>query len=173
MRASTWIHIVRFVVLAILQVLIFRRLTLSLGGTAYVHFMIYPLAVMLMPIKTPRIVLMLAALLLGLFVDGFYNSPGVHASAIVLLAYVRKPLLNLLEPYEGYNEEVGPSLRVMGVTWFMSFLAASLAIYLFVYFSVEAFSFVYLLSIVLDTLVSLLASFFVMLLIEVVFSSRA
>lgn len=173
MRASTWIHIVRFVVLAILQVLIFRRLTLPLGDVAYVHFMVYPLALLLLPIKTPRIILMLAALALGLFVDGFYNSPGVHAAAIVLLAYIRTPLLQLIEPYEGYNEELGPSLKQMGVTWFMSFLAASLAVFLFAYFSVEAFSFVYLLSIVLDTLVSLVASFLVILIIEMVFSSRS
>lgn len=172
MKTSWWVHIIRTVILLLLQILIFRRMAISIGDTAYVHFMIYPVAILLLPVRMPRTIVMLLALVAGLFVDSFYNSPGVHAGALVFLAYVRGPILDFLEPYEGYNQDAEPSIAVQGLTWMTSYVASALLVFLFVYFSLEAFSFIYIFSIFLDTIGSLIASFLLTLVMLIVFSRR-
>jgi rod shape-determining protein MreD len=47
-----------------------------------------------------RNLLMLLAFLVGLFYDIFYFTPGVHAAACVLIAFIRDPVLNLIKPEE-------------------------------------------------------------------------
>lgn len=116
--------------------------------------------------------MLLLSFLIGIVVDGFYNSPGVHASAAVLIGYLRSFILNLLEPYEGYNIDDSPNLATMGIGWFMSYVSVSMLIFLFTYFSVEAFSFVYIFDIILDTIFSLIVSFIMIIVSQYVFGVR-
>ncbi|MBK7701276.1 MAG: hypothetical protein IPJ39_22400 [Saprospiraceae bacterium] len=73
-------NIIRFIILYLAQIMIFKQVTFSLGGIAYIHFIIYPLAILLMPVKTPRAVLLIAAFVMGLALDMAYDSVGIHAA---------------------------------------------------------------------------------------------
>ena len=70
-----------------------------------------------MPFKLNRTLQMLLAFLLGFTLDSFRHSPGFHAAACVLIAYLRPFLINVLIPQEGadtnYEE---PSIKSMGGT---------------------------------------------------------
>ena len=142
------------------------------GGFTYVHFIVYPFFILLLPIRLPSIAVVLLSFLMGISVDVFYDSPGVHAAAAVFLGYIRSIIIKFLEPYEGYNMEDSPTLKTMGLSWFMSYQAISLIIFLFVYFSIEAFSFVYIFDIILDTIFTFIASYIVLLIMQFVFRTK-
>lgn len=166
------VHVVRFFVLAIAQVLIFKRIAFNWGDFAFIHFMIYPLFIILLPIKTPRPLVILSGFMIGLFVDLFYDSPGIHASAGVFTGYVRGLVLDFIEPYEGYNTNDSPTLVNMGLSWFMTFASILLGLHLFWYFSVEAFSFVYIFEILMNTIFSFIASFIIVMLVLLIFRPK-
>lgn len=172
MNSKVLLNISRFVILLLLQVLVFRGISMYWGGFTYVHFMVYPLFILLLPIRMPPVAVIGLAFLIGISVDVFYDSPGVHAAASVFLGYIRGLIIKILEPYEGYNMEDSPTLKTMGLSWFVTYLAITLSIFLFVYFSIEAFSFVYIFDIVLDTIFTFIASFIVLVLIQFVFRTK-
>jgi len=159
-------NIIRFIILYLAQIMIFKQVTFSLGGIAYIHFIIYPLAILLMPVKTPRAVLLIAAFVMGLALDMAYDSVGIHAAALVFTAYIRNIIIAFLEPFDG------PTARQLGFGWFMSYISIGLLIHIFVYFSIEAFSFVYFFEIFLNTIFSFIVSFIVIIVSQFIIRTK-
>ena len=82
----------------------------------YVSPHLYYLFILWLPFRISRIVLLLIAFLYGLTVDAFMHTPGLHAAACTLVAYLRPFFISLLLPKEsgetGYPE---PSYKSMGI----------------------------------------------------------
>jgi hypothetical protein len=172
MNSTIPTNIVRFILLILVQVLIFKQVTFSLGGMAYIHFLIYPLAILMLPIKTPRVVLLLTAFVMGMILDMFYDSVGIHAAALVFTAYIRNIVIALLEPYDGYNMSDVPTIQNLGIGWFVSYISITLLIHVFIYFSIEAFSFVFIFEIFLNTIFSFIVSFIVILVSQFIIRTK-
>ncbi len=151
-------NIVRAIFLVLLQVLILKRIDFGSYDFYYVHIIVYPLLILLLPVKTPNAIVVTVAFVAGLFVDMFYDSPGVHTSAAVFVGFIRSYLLKVLEPYEGYSVDTSPTIRAMGISWFLSYASTLMFVYMIFYFSVEAFSFVYIQDIILRTIFSFISS---------------
>jgi len=166
------VNIVRFILLAFAQVLIFKRIAFNWEDFAFIHFLVYPLFILLLPTKLSRPLVIFLGFLIGIFIDFFYDSPGIHASAGVFTGYIRGIVLDFLEPYEGYNTNDSPTIERMGISWFMPYASILLGLHLFYYFSVEAFSFVYFFEIVLNTIFSFIASFILMMLLLLIFRPK-
>ena len=163
-------NIFRFLGLILLQGLVLKNIGEGWEEFPCLFVIIYPLAIMLLPLRTPRVLTIVLAFIAGLMVDAFYSSPGIHASAAVFMAFCRPFVLKALEPRNGYNVNYSPTAARWGFTWFLKYTAIMLAIYLFFYFSVEAFTFVFLGSILLKTLVSLITSMIFILIYQVIFN---
>jgi hypothetical protein len=172
MNSSIITNLFRCLVLIFVQVLVFKHISFSIGGLAAVHFLIYPLTILLFPIRTPRAVLLVSAFLIGLSIDVFYDSLGVHAAALVFTAYIRNVIIAFLEPYEGYNIDDIPNIKRLGLGWFISYLSIALLIHVFLYFSIEAFSFVYFFEIFLNTISSFIVSFLVIIISQFIFRTK-
>ncbi len=151
-------NIGRFFGLVVLQVLLFKYINIEISGFPYVHFLVYPLFIMLLPLNMRRTIVLLISFFTGLFVDMFYDSPGVHTAACVFMGYGRGIIIDFLEPFGGYPKISAPSPQNLGFNWFLVYSSMLLTIFLFAYFSVEAFSFVYFFDIVMNTIFSFLAS---------------
>lgn len=151
-------NIFRFLGLVALQVLILKRIGLGWDNAQYLHVLLYPLFILLLPLRTPKPAVMLLAFLLGITIDIFYDSPGIHASASVFIGFARSFVLKQLEPRGGYNVNFSPTRQRMGIEWFLRYASIMMAAHLFFYFSVEAFTFYYIVDILLKTLVSFVAS---------------
>jgi len=162
---------IRFFVLLFFQVLILKQMSMGWGDVVYWNIMLYPLFVLWMPVRTSTWLLLLLGFAMGLLVDIFYDSPGVHASALVLTAFVRPLALRWMEPREGYSLNAYPSRSVFGFSGFMRYAALLMGLHLFVYFSVEAFTFVYLVDILQKTFFSFLFSMTFIAMITLIFSS--
>ena len=153
-------NVFRFFGLLLFQGLILRRIEFDLDVWRYIHVLVYPLFIFLMPLRTPRPLVIGSAFAMGILVDLFYYSPGIHASAATFLGYFRPVVLGWLEPRGGYNVNYSPTQARYGENWFYRYAAILLAVHLFFYFSAEAFTFVFIGRILLNTLLSFIVSFF-------------
>ncbi len=159
----------RFLILLLIQVLALKGIQLDYSFLRYVVIIIYPLFIILLPINIPRSLLLLLAFLLGISVDIFYDSIGVHAAASVFIAFCRLFILRLLEPTQGYKTEGSPSAHNFGLGWFTTYASIMMIIHLFVYFSIDAFSFVFILDILIKTILSFIFSMLFLIVHQIVF----
>ena len=111
-------NIFRFFFLLLIQGLVLKGIELE-----HINIYLYPLFIMLLPLELPHGLVVLAGFLMGLSIDLFYNSFGLHAAALVAIAFARPLLCALIEPRGGY--EVGQSLtkRSLGLRWFIRYSA--------------------------------------------------
>lgn len=145
-------NIIRFFGLLFLQVFIFRQVSLGWGGADYIFIFIAPLFVALMPLRTPKPLVVIFAFLFGLGVDFFYETLGVHAAAATFCGYVRQFVLTVLEPRDGYKVKASPDGKDLSLNWWLAYLAYLVAGYTVFYFSMEAFSPVFWKQIILKSL---------------------
>ena len=148
-------HTIRAVILILIQVLILKRIGL---GTSWLalngELFIYPLIIFMLPFKLFRHYVILIGFGVGLTIDIFYNTIGVHAFALTAAAYARGILLSYLEPRGGYQLSMNPTIRSLGLNWVFTFTALSLVIHSFLYFTAEIFTFVYIGKILLKTVIT-------------------
>ncbi len=131
------LHIVRFVFLVLFQVLVLSRVELH----GFISLCIYPLFILLLPIDTPRWLSLLLGFVLGLTIDVFANTPGLHAAVTVLLAYLRPAILRLNRPPSGYEANFRPNIYDLGWRWFLVYAGIAMLIHQSAYFFLEAYSF--------------------------------
>ncbi|MCB0519699.1 MAG: hypothetical protein H6577_08855 [Lewinellaceae bacterium] len=163
-------NVFRFFGLALLQGLVFQNVGAGWESFPYLHVIVYPIFILLLPLRTPRALIILLGFTIGFTVDIFYDSLGVHASAAVFTAFVRSVVLQFMEPRGGYNVNYSPTAARMGMGWFLRYSAILMFIHLFFYFSVEAFTFVYIVDILLKTIVSFILSMLFIIIYQVLFN---
>lgn len=158
MNSTISANILRFIGLVILQVLVFKRLSFESESFNYMSVIIYPIFILLLPIRTPHALLVFLAFILGITIDVFYDSIGVHASAAVWTAFIRPYVLKVIAPRGGYNLNFGLTKHRLGLNWFFTYASIMMLAHLAWYFSVEAFTFYYILDIFLRTIFSFIIS---------------
>lgn len=163
----------RFIFLLLLQVLVFQQVSLAWDGFNYISVIVYPVFIILLPHRTPHVLLVFLGFLLGLSVDIFYDTRGVHASALVLTAYIRLFILKFFEPRGGYAQNQSPTKSQLGINTFAFYAGTLLVIHLFVYFSVQAFSFVYIGQILLRTIFSFFPSLIFIIIYQYIFDPKS
>ena len=78
-------NILRFILFACVQALIFNRLEIGFG----IHLMVHPLFIMLLPFEIGVFSLMSLAFVLGAIIDIFSNTYGLYASSLLMMAFFR------------------------------------------------------------------------------------
>jgi rod shape-determining protein MreD len=129
------INLLRFVVLVFLQVFLLKNMSLYDLATPYP----YILFVLLLPFETPNLVLYILAFILGITIDAFYDTPGLHAASCVLLAFVRILFISITVQKEGFDNEPEPTLGIMGFRWFFMYALILTLIHHFFLFNLEVF----------------------------------
>ena len=164
--------ILRFILLLFLQVAVFKQITPAWEYGIYFHTMIYPIFILTLPFRYSKNVIIILGFLMGISLDFFYNSPGVHASACVFTAFIRPTVLNLIKPQGEYDILHSPTMFHYGFVWFASYSAVIILAHMFFYFSVEAFTFVYIGQIMLKTLGNFIVSYFLVILYQFIFNPK-
>lgn len=103
---------VRFVLFILVQYyVLFQIRPLHQFVVPYVYF----LYVLWLPFSMGRMTLMFVSFVFGITLDYFTQTPGLHAAACVLIAYVRGFVVNILIPQEGAEQNYkSPSPVSMG-----------------------------------------------------------
>ncbi len=130
-------NVLRFVVVVFLQVLLLKNVALYNLTTPY----LYILFILLLPFETPNVMLFLLSFLLGITIDMFYNTPGLHAAACTLLALVRVLFIGITVQKDGFDNEPNPSLSNMGFRWFFTYVLVLTLFHHFALFNLEVFRF--------------------------------
>jgi hypothetical protein len=116
---------------------------------------------------------MVVAFLIGLSVDAFFKTPGAHAAACVLIAYLRPFLVNLLIPQEGaemnYEE---PSIKSMGFAPYSTYVIILVLMHHAWLYLLEALQLGGFLYFIFKTLLSSAISIVLILIIEMLFVRR-
>jgi hypothetical protein len=172
MSNAVLINILRFLGFLLFQVFILKRLSIGWEGSIYINFILYPLFIMLLPLRTPQVVLLFSAFALGLMIDMGYDSLGVHAGASVLTAYSRSRILSWLAPRDGYNVNYSPVKARLGVRWFLRYSSIMMLLHLLFYYSLDAFSPVFFLDIMLKMLYSFPFSMIFVIIVVYIFDPK-
>ncbi len=139
-------NILRFCIIILLQVLILNKITLRWWSEPSVFPIfipyVYPLFILLLPFETPVWGLLILGFIMGISVDTFMNTAGMHACATILIAYLRTNVLSALLP-RNLSEYTGqhPSIRSMGWMPFLVYSAFLIVLHHFVFFSIELWNF--------------------------------
>ncbi|MFB6455474.1 rod shape-determining protein MreD [Chitinophaga sp. Hz27] len=162
-------NIIRFVLLLLIQVFVLNKILIHQLVSPY----LYMLFILVLPFNLPRPALMLLGFLMGISLDMFMNTMGVHAAACVFIAYLRPFIINILSPQGGFETtQKTPSMTSMGVSQFLIYAAILVFLHHAVYFTLEVFSFANPLYLLLKIILSSAASLFLILLYEMLFFSR-
>ncbi|MFT5745334.1 MAG: hypothetical protein ACI9XO_000397 [Paraglaciecola sp.] len=161
----------RFLGLVLIQGLILRNIGVGWESFPYFNVLIYPLFILLLPMRTPTPLVIFLGFCIGISIDMFYNSLGVHAAAMTFSAFVRPLILKQLEPRGGYNTNYSPTAMRYGSTWFAWYAGVFMLLHCFTYFFVEAFTPYYMIDIWLKTIFSFVLSYFLIFLIHTLFNN--
>ncbi len=134
MNRSGIFSVVYFFLYLVAQVMLFKQLVLF--NTAFCF--LYVAFILFLPIETNSLLLMFVAFLLGITIDIFYDSLGLHALSLVLVAYIRNFWLATITPQGGYDAGQGPTLAVNGLQWFVVYVLPLIFIHHVVLFFAEA-----------------------------------
>jgi hypothetical protein len=163
-------NILRFIILILVQAFVLDKIHLHQMVTPYIYF----LFILWMPFNINRGWQMVLAFLLGYTLDSFRHHPGFHASACVLIAYVRPFLINILIPQEGadtnYDE---PSARSLGgLLPYMTYAGLLTLLHHVWLFFFEALNFGNFWYFIIKTLLSTIISMCLIFIAELMFSRK-
>ncbi len=148
----------RFLMLLFLQIYVFN----NIGLLGYLNPYVYVLFILLLPIETPRALLLIFAFFMGFSIDYFSNTIGINIAACVLVAYLRPGMIRVLSQKSELDPGMIIGIRDFGFRWFFIYASVLVIVHHLVIFYLEVFRF----NEILETLErSLLSALFTIILI--------
>ena len=129
-------YAILFISLVLTQVLVLNNIQFS----GFVNPYIYILFVLLLPLSSARYTVLILAFLLGISIDIFSNTLGIHAFATVFVAYLRPVVIRLISNREEDRSD-SPGLMQNKFGWFLSYVTIMVVIHHTVLFYLEVFTF--------------------------------
>ena len=159
MNSALFVNIFRFLLLLAVQIIVFN----NMNFLGYISPFPYILFIILYPVNSNKSGLLLASFFLGLIMDMFSNSGGIHTTACLVLAYYR-PYLFRFSFGLSYEYQTVKLNDVLTPERF-SFILLSVVIHHFVLFVLEAFKVSFFLDVLFRTLLSTLFTIIICIII--------
>lgn len=148
MNSALFMNIFRFILLLTVQIIIFN----NMNFLGYISPYPYLLFIILYPVNGNKYGLLLASFLLGIILDIFSNSGGIHTTASIILAYYR-PYLFKFSFGISYEYQTVRLNDVLTPERF-SFILLSVLIHHIILFVLESFQISFFWDIILRILLS-------------------
>lgn len=132
-------NIIRFILLVLAQVLVMNNIQF-LG---YINPYIYILFILSLPYLTPRWFVLFLAFGIGIIIDIFSDTLGIHAFAAVFIAFFRTGMIKLFTSIEEGNNPT-PSFHTFGVGAYIKYIILAVLIHHSTLFFLESLSFMHL-----------------------------
>ncbi|APY01153.1 rod shape-determining protein MreD [Lacinutrix venerupis] len=158
------IHTIRFVILLLLQVLLLSHVNFM----GYINPYPYILFILLFPIKNNRMLFILLSFLLGLFIDMFLDSGGIHAAASVTIAFIRPAALKF--SFGALYDHQAIKFNQVDFGQRFIYISILTLIHHFILFSLEIFNFSKIILVLQNTLFSSIFTILLSILITIIFS---
>jgi rod shape-determining protein MreD len=130
--------LIYFVVVILLQILIFDNVGISSMEVVPAFFILF---VLFLPFETPKWLILVMSFLLGLIIDIFTDASGLNASSTVFIGYIRPFILQYLAPRGGYDAGTLPRVQDFGVLWYVKYSLTLIFCHQFVFYFLENFGF--------------------------------
>jgi len=117
--------------------------TLMLGGIHLFNCatpLLYVYFVMMFPRNYPKWALLLWSFTMGLLIDVLFNTPGLAAASLTLIAAIQPYLLEAFTTQDS-AENLEPTLKTLGWEKYTTYAIMSVLIFCIVIYSLEMFSF--------------------------------
>ena len=108
-------YAILFIVMVILQIFLFSRI----GISVYVHPLVCIAFIVLLPMEIAPLALLGLGLLLGVTLDFFMATAGIHTVAALLAAFCRPALLNVLVGKDEVKDGGVPNVNRIGAKKFV------------------------------------------------------
>ncbi|MDT0674993.1 rod shape-determining protein MreD [Autumnicola musiva] len=148
MNSSIFSNIARFFGLVFLQVLVLN----NINFLGYINPYLYFLFILLYPFNSNRSLFLLLAFLLGISIDVFEDSGGIHAAACLVAAFVRPQFLRFSFGISYDHQTLRLSVTPFGAR--LSYVFLMVMVHHLILFSLEMFSLNHILLILKKTLFS-------------------
>jgi len=135
MIRSTLSYGITFILMVLVQVWILNNIQLS----GYINPYLYIMFLLVLPFEISFWILIPAGFLLGITIDMFMHTPGLHAAATVFAAFVRPGVLSLIAPGDGYDSSQRPHISTMGLGWYLRYVVIMVLLHHTVLFYLEVF----------------------------------
>lgn len=148
MNSTLLVNISRFILLLAVQIIFFN----NMGFLGFIMPLPYILFIILYPVNGNKSGLLVASFLLGLVMDIFSNSGGIHTTACLVLAFVRPSIFKFSfgVSYEYQTIKLNDVLTPER----FSFILISVVVHHFTLFILEAFQVSFFLDILLRAFLS-------------------
>ncbi len=133
-------NIIRFIMTLLVQILIINQIDFGVASP-YIYPLFYVMFVALLPLSIPQPLLIVLAFSHGIVLDIFMNTGGLHASSLVLLAFLRPRLLRAIAPREDFDPNRPINTKYLGFRRFLIYIILCILIQHFWFFAVEYFRF--------------------------------
>lgn len=134
---EVFIQFFRLIVILFSQIIIVNNLRLS----TYLNPFFYIFFLMLLPLRTPAPIVLIAGFCCGLIMDMFMNTPGMHTLASTSISYFRLFYFKLTLTREQLTTIQMPDIASTGIRWFLIYAVLFILIHHSVLFFAEAFTF--------------------------------
>lgn len=166
MNNSILKNIIRFVGFVFLQVLILN----NINFLGYINPYLYVLFILLYPFNGNQSLFLILSFLLGLSIDLFEDSGGIHAAACLVIAFIRPNLLRFSFGISYDHQNLRLSTTPFGAR--LSYIFISIIIHHFILFFLEMFSFSHIIIVLKKTLFSGIFSVIMIILSLAIFSKK-
>lgn len=158
MNSTVLINIFRFIFLLLLQVMLLN----NINFLGYLNPQLYILFILLYPYSGNQTLLLFTSFLLGISIDLFEDSGGIHAMACLVAAYIRPIILRFLFGINYDFQTIKFTSTALGTK--IGYVSYMVLIHHFVLYFFEYFNITHIVSILQKTLLSSIFTIIVALL---------
>ena len=97
--------------------------------------------ILLLPFEIPKNLVLVISFVLGLSIDLFTGSIGLHAGAATFMAFMRPLSFRLISSGRDFESGILPGIGDLGYVWFISYTLFLTFFHQLFYFTFESFSF--------------------------------
>ncbi|RYG19793.1 MAG: rod shape-determining protein MreD [Chitinophagaceae bacterium] len=161
------VNIIRWFILLFVQIFLLKNMGFYDLSTPF----IYVLFILLLPFGIPNILLYALAFATGLTLDAFYDTMGVHATACIVMSFVRISFISISLNRDAIDDPE-PSLSYMGFQWFALYALLCVLSHHLVLFFLETFRLTEISYTLMRCGLSCIFTLLIILLVEFIFYKR-
>jgi rod shape-determining protein MreD len=158
--------VVSFIVLIVLQLLVFNNIGISSMEITPAVFVLF---ILLLPFETPKWIVLLMSFIMGMIIDLFTDSYGLSASSNTLIAFIRPMALQYLSPRGGYDTGSSPRISALGIVWFVKYALILIFFHQVSYYFLDNFGFHNFFHVFTKILIGTVFTFLIILVIQFIF----
>ncbi|TQD38877.1 rod shape-determining protein MreD [Haloflavibacter putidus] len=159
-------NIARFIILVLVQVILLS----NINFLGYINPYLYMLFVLLLPFNLNQMAVLFLSFLIGITIDAFQDTGGIHAAACLVIAYIR-PLILKFSFGVSYEHETIKFYRTP-ISQRIGYIFILVFCHHLVLFSLEVFNFSYFMLVLQKTLYSGIFTVLLILLVTAFFQKK-